>query len=107
MEVLLGGVLPYWNPAADPAEFAKWTGAAYLIDDCYHSQQRNVNSAFALKLHSATHVNTLREQLKPVTASVHKFGCATVYELKPAGRPVETPLSLRVFRLEWIKSRNG
>ena len=107
MEVLLGGVLPYWKPAADPAEFAKWTGAAYLVDDCYHSDQRRFNRAFALKTHTGNHVTTLSEQLKPVTASVHKFDCATVYELKPAARPAETPRSLRVFRLEWIKSRNG
>ena len=106
MEVLLGGALPYWNPPADPAEFASWTGAAYLIDDCYHAQVRKMNRAVTQRK-SHKYLTDLSEQLKPATASVHKFGCATVYELKPAKRPTATPPSLAVYRLDWLKGRDG
>ena len=105
MEVLLGGALPYWNPPADPAEFAKWTGAAYLIDECYQSNLRKLHRRAVLRKEHRRLID-LPEQLAPVTASIHRFGCATVYELKPTAKSA-MPESLRVYRLEWDKQRDG
>lgn len=105
MEVLLGGALPYWNPPANPADFARSTGAAYLIDDCYHFEQRKMHRRSVLR-DEGRDLTDLPEQLAPVTASVHRFGCATIYELKTS-KPAATPDSLRVYRLDWDTKRDG
>ena len=101
MEVLLGGALPYWNPPGDPAAFASWTGATWLIDDCFHSHNRKLHIA-AVKKHDHVNLDELSTQLKSVTSTTHRFGCATVYELKPkAGKTA--PPEVNTFRLVWSK----
>ena len=101
MEVLLGGALPYWNPPGDPAAFVNWTGAAWLIDDCFHSHNRKLHIA-AVKKHDRVNLDELSTQLKSVTAATHRFGCATVYELKPNSGGT-APAEVNTFRLDWSK----
>ena len=101
MEVLLGGALPYWNPPGDPAAVVNWTGAAWLIDDCVHSHNRKLHIA-AVKKHDRVNLDELSTQLKSVTAATHRFGCATVYELKPNSGGT-APAEVNTFRLDWSK----
>jgi len=104
MEVLLGGGIPYWNPPGNPAAVVGWSGAKWLVDDCFHSRARKLHIA-AVRKKNGVILDELSTQLKSVTAATHRFGCATVYELKPKSGGA-TPPEINTYRLDWTK-RDG
>ena len=106
MENLLNGGLEEWNPPVNTADFLAWTGARFLIDECYHAKTRAKRAWMerdgARKAgRKPDLLRPLETQIAPVTKSIHRFGCATVYELEP--RPgAAVPRNVGFFRLDWI-----
>lgn len=110
MENLLAGGLEDWTPPVNTADFLRWTGARFLIDDCYHSKSRQIRARLERKRARSKGVAPdlppqLEPRLAPVVASTHRFGCATVYELKKPAPNVPEPRNVGVYRLDWPADR--
>lgn len=106
MENLLAGGLESWDPPVNTADFLRWTGARYLIDDCYHHRNRKTRAR--LERERARKRNTvpkpapsLEPKVLPAVASIRRFGCATVYELK-TGPKGPAPTNVEKYRLDWV-----
>ncbi|MCX6393984.1 MAG: hypothetical protein NTY57_03920 [Solirubrobacterales bacterium] len=85
-EVALVGGLKSVGKGLTIAQVVRWTGAAFVLQDCYHSNYY------------------LAKALAPITKTRKNFYCATVYEIKPAPK-AELP-GIDLFHLDWTK-RDG
>ncbi len=89
-ENTLNGHLPTIAFGLSPADVAKWTGARWVFQDCYHRL-----------IQKGKKYATLDSQLDGIAISKHKFDCATIWEIKPGGPP---PAGIDRYHLTWRPS---
>ncbi|MEI7559157.1 MAG: hypothetical protein WCJ63_01065 [Actinomycetes bacterium] len=91
-EQVLVGALPAEANGLSPAAVVRWTGASFVLQDCYHTYLDRFRPH-----------ESLRAQLAPITKSVHQFGCATVYEIVEGPRG-PAPAGIDRYHLDWTKA---
>jgi hypothetical protein len=87
-ENLLDGHLPAIAFGLSPAAVVKWSGARWVFQDCYRRM-----------IQRASKYPTLDSQLAPIVESTHKFGCATIWVIKPGKGPA--PAGIDRYHLTW------
>jgi hypothetical protein len=90
-ENVLNGHLPELANGLSPADVIKWTGARWVLQDCYHADVQRLNK-----------FPKLSTQLRRIVVSTHKFGCTTIWEITPGKGPA--PPGIDHYHLNWRKS---
>ncbi|MEI6446831.1 MAG: hypothetical protein WCO96_02980 [Actinomycetes bacterium] len=95
-EYTMYGALPRTAKPIPTDRFVGWTGARFVLDSCETKAARFFYEQETAKQSKAP-IRPFESQLAPITESLHRFGCATVYVLKPGIKP--SPESLERLRL--------
>jgi hypothetical protein len=82
------------------AEFVRSTGSRFVMVDCSHNLVRRTQNDFRRRHHRPE--VSLAAQLAPATASIHRFGCSTVYTIRQPKIP--QPPNLSRYHLDWRPS---
>jgi hypothetical protein len=85
------GHLPAIANGLSPADVVKWTGARWVLQDCYHADVQR-----------RKRYPTLDSQLRRIVVSTHKFGCTTIWEITPGKGPA--PAGIDRYHLNWRES---